>query len=174
MRKPPRPPAETVLGAGLWQRVLRVGAVIAAVTIGIGVWAHATDRPWQTLTFLALGLTQLAVALGSRARPGTTANPMLFAAVGAALLLQLAAVYTPPLRQLLGTEAVTATDLLIVAAVSALGYAAIRLDRLIHPIPPARGNRGLGPIRPESTLNQPGLMRPVRRDRQDIPCKNLP
>jgi hypothetical protein len=40
--------------------------VIAAVTIGIGMWAHATDRPWQTLTVLALGATQLAVALGHR------------------------------------------------------------------------------------------------------------
>ncbi|MCX5066026.1 cation-translocating P-type ATPase [Micromonospora lupini] len=140
MRRPPRPPAETVLGAGLWQRVLRVAAVIAAVTIGVGVWAHTTDRPWQTLTFLALGLTQLAVALGSRARPGTAANPMLFAAVGAALLLQLAAIYAPPLRELLGTEPVAATDLLIVTAVSALGYAAIRLDRRIHSTPPQAGD----------------------------------
>ncbi|GIE90947.1 cation-translocating P-type ATPase [Actinoplanes regularis] len=135
MHRPPRPPAETVLGAGLWQRILRVGAVIAAVTIGVGMWAHATDRPWQTLLFLALGLTQLAVALGSRARPGSRANPMLFAAVGAALLLQLAAIYTPLLRELLGTEPVAVTDLLIVAAVAALGYAAIRLDRRIHQSP---------------------------------------
>ncbi len=135
MHRPPRPPAETVLGAGLWQRIGRVGAVIAAVTLGVGVWAHATDRPWQTLLFLALGLTQLAVALGSRARPGSRANPMLFAAIGAALLLQLAAIYAPPLRRLLGTEPVAVTDLLIVAAVATLGYAAIRLDRRIHPAP---------------------------------------
>ncbi|KUL41387.1 cation-translocating P-type ATPase [Actinoplanes awajinensis] len=135
MRRPPRPPAETVLGAGLWQRILRVGAVISVVTVGVGWWAHATDRPWQTLTFLALGLTQLAVAVGSRARPGSRANPMLFAAVGIALLLQLAAIYAPPLRELLGTTPVTAADLLIVAAVATLGYAAIRLDRRIHPAP---------------------------------------
>jgi Ca2+-transporting ATPase len=133
MHRPPRPPTETVLGAGLWQRVLRVGTVIAAVTIGVGVWAHATDRPWQTLTFLALGVTQLAVALGSRARPGSWANPMLFAAIGAALLLQLAAIYTPPLRELLGTQPIRITDLFIVAVASTLGYAAIRLDRRIHP-----------------------------------------
>ncbi|MET0494459.1 MAG: cation-transporting P-type ATPase [Actinoplanes sp.] len=133
MRRPPRPPSETVLGAGLWKRIIRVGAVIAAVTIGVGMWAHATDRPWQTLTFLALGATQLAVALGSRARPGSRANPMLLAAVGVALTLQLAGIYLPILRNLLGTEPPAVTDLLIVCAVSSLGYAAIRLDRLFHP-----------------------------------------
>src|SRR5581483_1783901 len=86
---------------------------------------------WQTLTFLALGATQLAVALGSRARPGTWANPMLFLAVGSALLLQLAAVYLPPLRDLLGTHPVSLADLVIVGTAAALGYAAIRLDRLL-------------------------------------------
>ena len=100
---------------------------------GVGIWAHATDRPWQTLTFLALGATQLAVALGSRARPGTRANPMLLVAVGSALLLQLAAVYLPPLRDLLGTEPVDVMDLLVIGVVATLGYAAIRLDRLIRP-----------------------------------------
>jgi Ca2+-transporting ATPase len=132
MDKPPRPPSETILGAGLWQRVLRVGVVIAAVTVGVGMWAHATDRPWQTLTFLALGLTQLAVALGSRARPGTWANPMLLAAVAAALALQLAGIYLPPLQSLLGTQPLAITDLLIVTVVASLGYAAIRLDRRLH------------------------------------------
>jgi Ca2+-transporting ATPase len=130
MHRSPRPPSETVLGAGLWQRIARVGTVIAAVTLGIGGWAHATDRPWQTLVFLALGATQLAVALGSRARPGTLTNPMLLAAVGSALLLQLAAVYLPPLRDLLHTQPVRITDLLIVGAAAVLGYAAIRLDRI--------------------------------------------
>ena len=85
--RPPRPSSAPGCGSAS----LRVGVVIAAVTLGVGVWAHATDRPWQTMAFLALGATQLAVALGSRARPGTRANPMLLAAVGGALLLQLAA-----------------------------------------------------------------------------------
>jgi magnesium-transporting ATPase (P-type) len=127
------PPAvRTVVGAGLWQRIVRVGAVIAAVTLGVGVWAHAIDRRWQTLTFLALGATQLAVALGSRARPGCWANPMLLAAVGVALTLQLGAIYLPGLRTLLGTQPLAVGDLLIITAVSSLGYAAIRLDRFLH------------------------------------------
>jgi Ca2+-transporting ATPase len=133
MHRPPRPPTESVLGTGLWQRIVRVGIVIAAVAVGVGVWAHATDRPWQTMTFFALGATQLAVALGSRARPGTLANPMLLVAVGAGLLLQLAAIYLPLLRELLGTKPMGPVDLLAVIAASSLGYVAIRLDRIIFP-----------------------------------------
>ena len=85
------------------------------------------------MAFVALGTTQLAAALGSRARPGTWANPMLLAAVAGALALQLAGVYLPPLQHLLGTHALPPVDLLIVGAVSTLGYAAIRLDRVVHP-----------------------------------------
>jgi Ca2+-transporting ATPase len=133
MTRPPRPPAESVLGAGLWQRILRVGIAIAAVTLGLAVWAHATDRPWQSMAFAALGTTQLAVALGSRARPGTWANPMLLAAVAGALALQFGGLYLPPLQRLLGTQPLSLPDLIIVCAAATVGYAAIRLDRIIHP-----------------------------------------
>ena len=132
MRRPPRPPAESVLGAGLWQRIARVGVVIAAVTLGVAVWGHATGRPWQSMAFFALGATQLAVAAGSRVRPGTLANPALLAAIAAALALQLAGIYLPFLNDLLKTKPLRLTDLLIVFALSTLGYAAIRLDRIVH------------------------------------------
>ncbi|HYN94325.1 MAG TPA: cation-transporting P-type ATPase [Pilimelia sp.] len=133
MSRPPRPPTETVLGAGLWQRIARVGLVIAAVTLAVGVWAHETGRPWQSMTFFALGATQLAVALGSRARPRSWANPTLLVAVAGALILQLAGIYLPPLRELLGTQPLALSDLLIVGAAASLGYVAIRLDRILHP-----------------------------------------
>ena len=54
MYRPPRPPAEGVLGAGLWQRIARVGVVIAAVTLAVAVWGHATGRPWPSMAFLVL------------------------------------------------------------------------------------------------------------------------
>jgi Ca2+-transporting ATPase len=133
MHRPPRPPAEGVLAAGLWQRIGRIGLVVAAVTLAVAVWGHATGRPWQSMAFFALGTTQLAVALGSRARPGTLANPLLPAAVAAALALQFAALYLPFLRVLLHTQPLTLTDLAVVFAMSTLGYAAVRLDRLLHP-----------------------------------------
>ena len=132
MRRPPRPPAESVLGAGLWQRIVRVGVVLAAVTLGVALWGHATGRPWQSMAFFALGTTQLAAALGSRARPGTLANPSLLLAVAGALGLQFAGLYLPFLNDLLKTEPLSGLDLLVVFALSTLGYAAIRLDRVVH------------------------------------------
>jgi len=144
MRRAPRPPAESILGAGLWQRVLRVGTVISAVTLGVALWAHATGRPWQSMAFFALGTTQLAVALASRARPGTRTNPLLPAAVTGALLLQLAGLYLPPLQDLLGTKPLTVPDLLVVCVLSVLGYVALKLDRLVRPARPVHGSPGPG------------------------------
>jgi Ca2+-transporting ATPase len=140
MRRSPRPPAESVLGAGLWARILRVGFAITAVTLGVAVWGHATGRPWQSMAFLALGATQLAVAVGARARPGSRANPMLLVAVAGAFGLQVAALYLPPLRALLDTEPLAGPDLLVVVGLSIVGYVAVRLDRVLHP-----GRRTGGP-----------------------------
>ncbi len=50
------------------------------------------------------------------------------ATVAAALLLQFAGLYLPPLRDLLHTQPLTLTDLLVVFAASSLGYAAMRLE----------------------------------------------
>ncbi|MEV1243418.1 cation-transporting P-type ATPase [Nonomuraea sp. NPDC049750] len=136
MTTPPRPPSQSILGAGLWQRVIRIAVVLTAVTLGVAVWAHQTGRPWQSMAFFALGATQLGVALGSRTRPGSLANPMLLLAVAGAFVLQLAGLYVPPLRELLGTEPLPLGELLIVTALSALGYAAVRLDRILHPSRP--------------------------------------
>jgi Ca2+-transporting ATPase len=139
MQRPPRPPAESVLGAGLWQRILRVGVVISAVTLGVAVWGLATDRPWQSMAFFALGATQLTVAIGVRARPGTWSNPMLLLAVAGAMLLQLAGIYLPLLQDLLNTEPLSPIELLVVAVASWLGYVAVKLDRLLHPRRPPTG-----------------------------------
>ena len=134
MRRPPRPPAESVLGAGLWQRILRVGVVIAAVTLGVAVWADTTGRPWQTMAFFALGTTQL----GRRARlprPPRHAGQPLAArrrrrrVRTAARRGVPAAAARPPRHR----NRCRCCDLLIVVAAATLGYAAIRLDRIIHP-----------------------------------------
>lgn len=54
------------------------------------------------------------------------------AAIAIALALQVAGLYVPFLRDLLHTQPLPVTELLIVCALSTLGYAAVRLDRIVH------------------------------------------
>jgi Ca2+-transporting ATPase len=129
MRRPPRPPGQSVLGAGLWQQVLIVGFIIGGATLALGGWAYATDRPWQSVVFVALGAGQLGAALGSRAAGGFSGNRFLPVAVACAMLLQLAALYVPWLRDLLGTDPLTLQDLAPVALAPVVGYVAIRAIR---------------------------------------------
>ncbi|MFF0497267.1 cation-translocating P-type ATPase [Nocardia aobensis] len=133
MRRRPRPPAQSILGAGLWQRIPRIAFVLTVVTLAVAVWAHHTDRPWQTMAFFTLGVTQLGVALGSRTRPWSSANPLLPVAIAVSFALQVAAVYLPLLQRLLETRALSFTDLLVVSGLSVFGYVAVRMDRLLHP-----------------------------------------
>jgi Ca2+-transporting ATPase len=68
-----------------------------------------------------------------RARAGTAANPFLLVAVAAAFALQVAGLYLPALRDLLGTQPLPLADLVIACVPAVLGYLAVRLDhRLGH------------------------------------------
>jgi Ca2+-transporting ATPase len=129
MQRPPRPPAESVIGAGLWPRVLALAAVITAVTVAVGLWGHANDRRWQSMVFFALGVMQFGIALGVRAQPGTWTNPFLLLAVTAAFGLQLAGLYLPALRNLLETQPLTASEVAAICSLSVLGYVGARVAR---------------------------------------------
>jgi len=125
LRRPPRPVGEQVLGAGLWQGILALGAALTAVTLAIGVVASHAGWPWQSMLFVTLGLSQLGLALAVRSAGPRWRNPGLLGAVALSAILQIAAVALPPLRILLGTRPLTVTQLalcLLVAAVPAAGY----------------------------------------------------
>ncbi|WP_395372840.1 cation transporting ATPase C-terminal domain-containing protein [Streptomyces tubercidicus] len=145
MRRPARPPEQSVLGAGLWPRILVMGVVVTVGTLAVGVWAQQAGRPWQSLVFLVLGATQLGVALGSRSRPHSLANPFLLVAVAAALALQVAGIVLPPLRSLLGTEPLAWPDLALGLASGCWGYLAMRGQSRIFRAAPVDRRGGLPP-----------------------------
>jgi Ca2+-transporting ATPase len=147
MRRGPRSPQESVLGDGLLRGVLLGGACIAAVVLGAGVVAAELGRPWQSMVFVVLGLSQLGVALAVRSRPapGQRTNRALLGAVALSAILQIAAVLFAPLQALLGTETLTAPDLLACAVVSAVPGLALHLIR-----------RATGPRDPQSGSFGPG------------------
>ncbi|WP_200958145.1 cation-translocating P-type ATPase [Nocardioides sp. Soil805] len=146
MTRPPRPPAQSVLGDGLWQRVLVISAFLSVVTLALGTWAHHEGRPWQTMIFLALTCLQLGVAVGLRPLQLTTQNPFLPVAVAGSFLLALAGVYVPVLQELLGTSSLPAADLALAVGTGLLGWLAARLTHTSAPTtagaPPTPGGPG--------------------------------
>ncbi|MGZ4448549.1 MAG: cation-translocating P-type ATPase [Nocardioides sp.] len=129
MTRPPRPPAESVLGDGLWQRVLVVAALLTSAVLTLGVWARHDGRPWQTMVFVALTCVQLGVALGLRPVLLTRANPFLPLAATGSLLLAVAGSYAPVLQDLLGTVPLGPHDLAAAVATGAVGWVAARATR---------------------------------------------
>ncbi|MEV0646412.1 cation-transporting P-type ATPase [Phytomonospora sp. NPDC050363] len=118
LRRRPRAPGEQILGDGLWRGILLLGSLLTAATLAAGVFAEAKDWPWQSVVFATLGLSQLGLAVAVRARRPWRLNLALPAAVALSAVAQIAAVTVPPLRTLLGTEPLSATQLAFCAAVA--------------------------------------------------------
>ncbi|MCA2218977.1 cation-translocating P-type ATPase [Jidongwangia harbinensis] len=131
LRRRPRSPQESVLGDGLLRSVLLGGLCVAAVVLSAGVVAHQLDRPWQSVMFVVLGLAQLGVALAVRAtpQPGTPRNLSLLGAVALSAVLQVAGVLLTPLQTLLGTEALTLTELAACTLIAVIPGLALHLVR---------------------------------------------
>ncbi len=113
MRRRPRPPQESVLGAGLARTVLATGTLMAGCVLAAAALAHAAGAPWRSVAFVVLGFAQLGVAVAVRARRvrGGERNPALAAAIALSAILQAAAVTWTPLRELLRTEPLSPAQL---------------------------------------------------------------
>jgi P-type Ca2+ transporter type 2C len=136
MRRPPRRPDEPVFARGLGRHVLAMGLLTGAVSLGLGLWGHATGRPWQTMIFTSLALLQLGNALAVRSerqslfRLGLGSNRFLACTVLGTLLLQLAVVYLPPARAALDLQPLGMADLAVVLAASTASFWAIEASKL--------------------------------------------
>jgi Ca2+-transporting ATPase len=129
MRRPPRPPSESLLNRPLVIEVLWVGLLMALVALVIGVVAWRTGNPnWQTMVFTTIALTQLGQALAVRSeresvfRLGLMSNPAMLGAVLMTVALQCLVVYVPALQEVFGTRPLDLPELLtcIVASTTLL------------------------------------------------------
>ena len=136
MQRPPRPPRESVLAHGMWQHMLWVGLLIGGASLFTQAWALGRNLPhWQTMVFTVLTLSQLAHVMAIRSereslfRQGLLSNRPLLYAVGFTLLLQLAAIYVPVFNALLHTEPLTAAELALCCALSALIFVVVEIEK---------------------------------------------
>lgn len=136
MRERARPPDEGLLAGGMWRRILLGGIAMAAVTLGVQAWAlHSGYAAWQTMTFTVLAFSQLGHALAIRSERGSLfaqglrSNTPMLAAVALTVALQMAAIYVPWLSTALRTTALSAPELALALAASAVVFSLIEVEK---------------------------------------------
>ncbi len=138
MRRPARPPSESIFAKGLWQHVVIVGLLMGIIPLALGIWGNATGRPWQTMVFTSLALLQLGHALAVRSEStslrslGLMTNKPLLAAVTGTLLLQLAVIYWAPLQDLLTVSALSAFELGVVLVASLGVLVVVEIEKAVR------------------------------------------
>lgn len=134
MRRPPRDPAEPVIGRRDGPRLLLEGGVVAGSALLAFLFVFRGEHGGaaeglpaaRSAAFVVLALAQLVHAFNCRHetaslfRPGLRGNPALALAVVASLLLQVAVVSLPPLQGVFRTVAMSPAEWLMAAACASL------------------------------------------------------
>jgi Ca2+-transporting ATPase len=138
MQRPPRPPAESLFAHGMWQHVLWVGLLMGGTSLLTQAWAYYTGMAhWQTMVFTVLSLSQMGHVLAIRSetqsllRYGLWSNPPLIGAVLLTVILQLLTIYLPPARVIFKTEALSAGEVVLCLALSAVVFVAVEIEKLL-------------------------------------------
>ena len=138
MRRPPRPPGESIFANGLWQHILGIGMLIGALCLLTQAYAMASDASHaQTMVFTVLTLAQMGHVLAIRSErdslfsQGLFSNPALLGAVVLTFVLQLATIYMPSLNPIFKTEPLTAAELGFCLAMSSLVFVAVEIEKLL-------------------------------------------
>jgi Ca2+-transporting ATPase len=147
MQQGPKDPNESIFARGLGSYMIRIGLILAIVTIALMIWAYDytqnhtfgdtlhPDR-WKTMVFTTLCLAQMGHALAIRsssqllAQLNLFSNPYLLGSVVLTSILQLLLIYIEPLRNFFGMHYLNAAELWICIGSSALILVWIELEKL--------------------------------------------
>jgi P-type Ca2+ transporter type 2C len=138
MRRPPRPPAESLFGRGLWQHMAGVGGLMAALALLSLAWAIGEgSEGWQTLVFTVLVFAQLMHVVAIRSerdsllRRGLFTNLPLAAVIAGSVLVQLAIVYTPQGNSWFHTVPLSATEIGVACGAALAILAAVETEKAL-------------------------------------------
>ncbi len=136
MRRPPRPPRESIFANGMWQHIIWVGLFVGGISIASQAWAIASDLAyWQTITFTVLTVSQLFHSMSVRSEResifsiGIFSNLPMLGAVVVTLVLQLAVIYLPFLNPIFHTQPLPLADLAICLALSSLVLFVVEIEK---------------------------------------------
>jgi Ca2+-transporting ATPase len=136
MKRPPRPPGESVFARGMWQHMIWVGLLIGGLALGAQAWAYNRgSENWQTVAFTVLTLSQLVHAMAIRSdrdslfTVGWLSNPSLFGAVVLTLGLQMAVVYLDPLQAVFKTNDLALEELAVSLGLPCVVLVAVEAEK---------------------------------------------
>lgn len=137
MKRPPRPPGQSVFADGRGVHIIWVGMLMAGIALSAQGWAISHGLHWQTIVFNVLCLSQMGHVLAIRSENqslfsiGIFSNKPLIGAVFITLLLQVVITYTPFLQPVFQTEALTLNEFLLVGAASSLVFFAVEIEKAL-------------------------------------------
>ena len=137
MKRPPRPPQQTVFAEGRGLHMIWVGILMAGIALSLQGWAIRNHMPWQTMVFNFLCLSQMGHVLAIRSekqsffRIGLFSNKLLIGSVTFTVLLQAAITYIPFLQSVFKTQALTLTEFVLVGIASILIFAAVEIEKIV-------------------------------------------
>ncbi|HMV54175.1 MAG TPA: cation-translocating P-type ATPase [Rhodocyclaceae bacterium] len=136
MRRPPRPPDESIFTHGMWQHIVWVGLLMGGVSLLVQAWATGSGSAhWQSMVFTVLTLSQLGHVLAIRSEResiftiGWLSNGWLLVVVLVTFALQMATLYVPALNPVFKTEPLDAHELLICLAASCVVFVGVEIEK---------------------------------------------
>jgi Ca2+-transporting ATPase len=157
MQRPPRHPRESIFSRGLGAYMVRIGIVLAILTIALMAWAYGHTHAagyggdpdsWKTMVFTTLCLAQMGHALAARSDSRLTVqldprtNPYIWGAVLLTTGLQMLLMYVSPLQAFFGLHALAASELAICFGFSALVFVWLETEKLLYQWTLRRRQRG--------------------------------
>lgn len=147
MKAPPINPKESIFARGMGSYMVRIGLVLAIVTIAMMAWAYGFTNTvtseilqpgrWATMVFTTLCIAQMGHALAVRSTSKLTlelpffSNPYLLISLVLTTILQLCLIYVPFLRDFFGTYIISGQELLICFGCSAIVFIWVELEKLV-------------------------------------------
>ena len=127
--------------------MVRIGIVLAIITIALMAWAHGyttthfdqiyDKERWETMVFTALCLAQMGHAIAIRSNTQLTieldprTNLYVWGSVIMTTVLQLVLIYVEPFRRFFGTYLLRPEELAVCFGFSALMFVWIELEKLV-------------------------------------------
>ena len=135
MQRAPFKPKESIFSRGVGSQIIWIGILMGLVSLIVGyiAWLNDPEGPWQTMVFTTLVMAQMGNALAMRSNQlslftiGFFSNRLMVYAVLSTFALQILLIYFPPLQSVFRTEALSASQLGICLAASAVVFVVLEL-----------------------------------------------